>query len=159
MRTNRLLPVLSALAASLFLAGCLVTPVSQSGGPGSVTVAQTTPDAIIAAAVAIFPNYGYSPSSTDYPNSTSFEKPAGGFANAAWGGFNAKTFIRVKVVIIPAGNDTYVLRPQVYAVRDGGMEGFTDKQRLSVLWSSEFRPILEQVKARAGNSVGMGPNQ
>ncbi len=40
----------------LLLSGCLTTPIEKSGGMGSVTVTNSSPSAIIAAAQSVFPN-------------------------------------------------------------------------------------------------------
>ena len=59
MKTYVSLTLLAALVGAVALGGCLTSPVARSGGPGSITVANTTPAAIRTAAVAVFPRYGY----------------------------------------------------------------------------------------------------
>ena len=142
-----------ALALSGILTGCLTTPVSQSGGPGSVTIENTNPNAITAAASTVFANSGYSVGPTDYPNSVSFDKPGGGFDSAMWGSFGETTSIRVKLTMAPFGEGSdYRVTPTVYAVNDDGMAGFEDPRRLTSLWALEFKPMMKQIAAQAAGA-------
>jgi hypothetical protein len=81
--------LLAASLAVLFLAGCLSSPISSSGGIGAVTVKNTSPDRVISAAQTVFAGRGYTLSDSNYPESISFDKPAGGFGNAMWGSYGA----------------------------------------------------------------------
>ena len=145
-----------AVALSLVLSGCLVSPVSQSGGLGSVTVNNSNPNAIVAAAQAVFPQSGYQLSNSNYPYSISFDKASNRFANVMWGSYGDPQTIRVRVMInqIP-GTNNYRLVPKVYSVSDAGEAGFEDKRPLMGLWSSQFGPLLKQVAAQAGGAGGM----
>ena len=140
---------------ALFLGGCLVTPVDKTGGPGSVTVANTNSTAIIAAAQNVFPNYGYTPGPVNYPDSVSFDKPAGKFGKIMYGSYGTTTTFRVKLVItqIP-GTSNYRLSPKVTRVSDAGEAGFEDSHHMGGMWSSQFGPLLQQVKNQA---QGAGP--
>lgn len=141
------------LALSLVLAGCLTTPVSQAGGPGAVTIENTNPNAITAAASSVFANYGYSVGPTNYPSSVSFDKPGGTFDSVMWGSFGETTSIRVQLTMAPFGEGSdYRVTPTVFAVNDDGMAGFEDPRRLTSLWALEFKPIMRQIAAQAAGA-------
>jgi hypothetical protein len=143
---------LAASLALLFLAGCLSSPISSSGGIGAVTVKNTLPDRVISAAQTVFSGRGYTLSESNYPESISFDKPAGGFGNAMWGSYGAPQSIRVKIqmVAIPMTSDIRLV-PRVYRVTDAGEAGFDSQRPLMGLWNAEFGPMLKQVASLAGN--------
>ncbi len=137
------------------LSGCLTAPVAGSGGLGAVTVNDSNPNAIIDAAQAVFPQSGYTMSAVDYPDSISFDKPAGGFGELMYGSYGTTTSYRVTVTIVPVpGSNSYRLAPRVSRVSDAGEAGFEDSTKMAGLWSGEFKPLLRQVAAQAG---GAGP--
>jgi hypothetical protein len=149
-------PLLVAVALSLLMAGCLTSPVKNSGGPGSITVINSNPNAIVAAAQAVFPQSGYQLSGSNFPNSISFDKGSNKFANVMWGSFGNPQTIRVRVNInqIP-GTNNFRLVPRVYSVSSAGEAGFEDKRPLMNLWSSQFGPLLKQVAEQAGGAGAM----
>ena len=138
------------------MSGCLVSPVSQSGGMGSVTVVNSNPSAIVAAAQVVFPQSGYQLATSNFPVSISFDKPSSRFANIMWGSYGNPQTIRVRVNMnqIP-GTNNYRLVPKVYSVSSAGEAGFEDKRPLMGLWSSQFGPLLKQVAAQAGGAGAM----
>lgn len=143
---------LGSLLVAVFFAGCLASAPSESGGPTSVVVTKSNVDAIFAAAQSVFAEYDYTMGPTSYPNSLSFDKPSGGFGKLMWGGYDAKTIIRAKLIVTPLPNGSdYSLSVQVFAVRDDGMAGMDDKQKLMGLWAMQFKPILTKIKAQASN--------
>lgn len=148
------LPLLT-LISCLFLGGCLTTPVEKSGGPGSLTVENSNPNAIISAAQTVFAGSGYTPSGSNYPESISFDKPAGAFGKIMYGSYGVTTTVRVKLSLtqIP-GTNNYRLSTRVSRVSDAGEAGFEDSQRMLGVWSGEFKPLLRQVATQAG---GAGP--
>ena len=141
---------------AVLMSGCLVSPVSQSGGMGSVTVVNSNPNAIVAAAQAVFPQSGYQLSKSNYPVSISFDKASSQFANIMWGSYGNPQTIRVRVSInqIP-GTNNYRLVPKVYSVSSAGEAGFEDKRPLMGLWSGQFGPLLKQVAEQAGGAGAM----
>lgn len=148
--------LLSIVLVPLFLSGCLTSPVAGSGGLGSVTVINSNPNAIVAAAQAVFPGAGYQLSGSNFPDSISFDKPSSRIANVMWGSYGDPQTIRVRVSInqIP-GTANYRLVPKVYSVGDAGEAGFEDPRPLAGLWSGEFGPLLKQVAAQAGGAGAM----
>jgi len=144
--------LLAASLAVLFLAGCLSSPIASSGGIGAVTVKNTSVDRVISAAQTVFAGRGYTLSDSDYPESVSFDKPAGSFGNAMWGSYGNPQSIRVKItmVTIPMTSDIR-LEPRVYSVGDAGEAGFDNERPLIGLWNAEFGPMLKQVASLAGN--------
>lgn len=150
-----LLPLAPLVFSILSLTGCLTTPVGQSGGPGSITAQNTNPSALVDAAGDIFPRYGYTVGPVNFPNSISFDKPAGNFDKLLYGSYGVTTSVRVKMVMTPIpGSNDYRLSTKVYRVNDAGQAGFEDSTKMMSLWSGEFKPILRQIAAQAG---GAGP--
>jgi len=140
----------------LCLSGCLVSPVSSSGGMGSVTVVNSNPAAIVAAAQTVFPQAGYGLGPADFPNSISFDKGSSQIANVMWGSYGNPQTIRVRVNILPiAGTGNYRLVPKVFSVSDAGEAGFDSERPLMGLWSGEFGPLLKQVASVAGGAGAM----
>ena len=147
--------LLALASLTLLVSGCLVAPVSQSGGLGSVTVTNSNPDAIIAAAQSVFPNYGYTLHGSHDLSSVSFDKDSNRFARVVWGSYGDPQTIRVKVSILPIpSSNSYRLALKVYTVSDAGVAGFESKRPLVGLWNSEFAPLLGQVAVQAS---GAGP--
>ena len=146
-------PALCFLAA--LLAGCLTTSVSNSGGPGSVTVQDTNVRAIAAAAKPVFAKSGYSVGPSSYPGSISFDKRDDNFGKLMWAAYYEKSTIRVRLrmVRIPGTNDYRVI-PHVYVISDIGDAVFEDSHKLSCLWAAQFGSLLGKVKAAAS---GAGP--
>lgn len=149
-------PLLSLSLLPLLMTGCLVTPVSESGGMGTVTVTNSNPGAIIAAAQSVFPNYGYSPTfGGDGISSVCFDKNSNKVANVLWGSYGdpQTLHVKMKIVQIP-GTNNYRITPKVSTISDAGEAGFESKHKLSGLWASQFGPLMKQVSAMA---TGAGP--
>jgi hypothetical protein len=123
---------------------------------GSVTVENSNPSAIVAAAQTVFPQSGYHLSGSNFPASISFDKPSNQFANVMWGSFGNPQTIRVRINMnqIP-GTNNYRLVPRVFSVSSAGEAGFEDKRPLMGLWASQFGPLLRQVADQAGGAGGM----
>ena len=144
--------LLTACLAVLFLAGCLSSPISSSGGIGAVTVKNTSVDRVISAAQTVFAGRGYTLSDSEYPESISFDKPAGSFGNAMWGSYGNPQTIRVKLAMVPIPMTSDIrLEPRVYSVGGAGEAGFDSERPLIGLWNAEFGPMLKQVASLAGN--------
>ena len=144
--------LLAASLAVLFLAGCLSSPISSSGGIGAITVKNTSVDRVISAAQTVFAGRGYTLSDSDYPESVSFDKPAGSFGNAMWGSYGDPQTIRVKIAMVPIPMTSDIrLEPRVYSVGDAGEAGFDSERPLIGLWNAEFGPMLKQIAGLAGN--------
>jgi hypothetical protein len=157
MKTLQASLLLCSLLCTLLLAGCLVTPVSESGGMGSVTVTNSNPGAIIAAAQSVFPNYGYSSTfGGDGVSSVCFDKNSNKVANVIWGSYDdpQTLHLKVKIVQIPGTND-YRISPKVSTISDQGEAGFESKHKLNGLWASQFGPILKKVAAQASGAGGL----
>ena len=144
--------LLAASLSVLFLAGCLSSPIASSGGIGAITVKNTSVDRVISAAQTVFAGRGYTLSDSDYPESVSFDKPAGSFGNAMWGSYGNPQSIRVKIAMVPIPMTSDIrLEPRVYSVGDAGEAGFDNERPLIGLWNAEFGPMLKQVASLAGN--------
>jgi len=143
------------LSSCLLAPGCLVTPVEQSGGIGSVTVTNSNPTAIIAAAQDLFSSYGYTARPAKFPSSVSFDKDSNKFANVMWGSYDCPQTLRVKLTILPIpGTNDYRLCPKLYTVSNEGEAGFQSKHAVMGLLTGEYGPLLKKVAAKAS---GAGP--
>jgi hypothetical protein len=151
----KLRPFLLQMLCLPILSGCLVSPVASSGGIGSVTVRNSSPPAIIAAAQQVFPSYGYTPSGGNGLTSVTFDKNSSKIANVLWGSYGDPQTLRVKVKIasIPGTTD-YRICPVVYTVSDAGEAGFESKRALSGLWNGEFSPIMKKIAVQAADQPG-----
>ncbi len=151
--------LLALLSATFLLAGCLTAPVASSGGISGRTVQNSNPNAIISAALQVFPQYGYSQGPADYPQSISFDKPGGLFANAMWGSYGEPVSVRARLNIVPIpGTNDYRISVSVARVTDAGEAGFEDSTRMAGAWSGEFNPLLRQIVELAGGAgAGTAP--
>ena len=120
-----------------------------------MTVANSNPSAIISAAQTVFAGSGYTPSGSNFPQSVSFDKPAGAFGKIMYGSYGVTTTVRVKLSLIQIpGTNNYRLSTRVSRVSDAGEAGFEDDQRMLGVWSGEFKPLLRQIVTQAS---GAGP--
>lgn len=141
--------------AVLALAGCLASPVERSGGPGSVTIPDTNPSAIRAAAVRAFARYGYEPGPSGFPRWITFQRPAGRTGNAAFGGPFGDAAIRVRLDLAPVpGTRDIRVMPAVYRVTNASRSRFERETPMSRMWSGQFRSALQEIKR---TSAGAGP--
>lgn len=151
-------PFLSLSFGILFLAvmaGCIVSPASLSGGIGATTVTDSNPSAIIDAANSAFAASGYSMGPADFPDSVSFDKHAGAFGQAMYGGWDNSASYRATLEIRPLpGTQNYRIGVRVQRVNDAGEAGFEDSVPMSGLWSAEFAPILQQIRRQASGAGG-----
>lgn len=158
---RKFLPFRHAVAALLaactacLLVGCIVSPVGSSGGFGATTVTNSNPSAIISAANSAFASAGYSMGPADYPDSVSFDKPAGAFGQAMYGGWNDSVVYRARLNMAPIpGTNNYRISVSVSHVNETGMAGMDDKVGMSGLWSAEFAPVLAQIRNQASGAGG-----
>lgn len=130
----------------------MTASTSSAGGLSGVTVPDTNVSAIIDAANDVFANAGYSTGPVNYPDSISYDKPAGAFGEAMWGGYDQTTTYRATLRMIPLSGSDYRLAVSVAAVNDAGQAGFEDSRKLIAPWSAEFIPLLNQIKSRASGA-------
>jgi hypothetical protein len=142
-------------ALVILLAGCLATPVDNSGGIGAVTVPNTNVTALISAAQTVFAQYGYTPGPMSYPDSISFDKPAGTFGKVLYGSYGTTTSVRVKLTMTQLTGNDYRLGTRVSRVTDAGEAGFESNRKMLGLWSGQFGPLLQKIKAQAANAGPM----
>lgn len=151
---NRPLALLAVLAAPFLLGGCLTAPVARSGGPGSITVPNTTPDAIRTAALAVFPRYGYSAARSNFPQSLTFDRPAGRTGELMFGGPGQSTSMRARLQLLPiAGTNDIRITTQVLRVTNADRPGFErETPMLLRSWASQFNAILRDIRDQAANT-------
>jgi len=117
-----------------------------------VTVHDTNADAVTAAARNVFASRGYTLSGVDYPDSISFDKPAGSFGNVMWGNYGNPQTIRVRLAMVPIpGTDNIRLQPKVFSVSDAGEAGFDNARPLFGVWNAEFGPMMNDIARKAGD--------
>lgn len=143
------------LAVSLALAGCVLSPVERSGGPGSVTIPNTNPVAIARASRTAFARYGFRQSRSAMPHWIAFDRPAGRTGEIMFGGIHAgDTAIRARLTMIPiAGTHDIRVMPTVLRVTDASSASFArETGMLFRSWSSQLRPVLREIQAQASNA-------
>jgi hypothetical protein len=148
----RIFTLAAVVLSSWCLVGCLSSPITSSGGIGAVTVHDTNADAVTAAARNVFASRGYTLSGVDYPNSISFDKPAGGFGNVMWGSYGNPQTVRVRLAMVPIpGTDNIRLEPKVFSVSDAGEAGFDNERPLFGVWNAELGPMMKDIARKAGD--------
>lgn len=137
----------------LLLAGCLASPVERSGSPGAVTIPDTNPRAITAAARQVFARYGYVPGPSGFPRWVSYERPAGRTGEIMFGGPFGDTAFRVRLdmVPIPGTRDIRVL-PSVRRVSNAGRPGFQRETGMMRMWTTQFRSALRDIRDLAAHA-------
>lgn len=140
--------------ATILLASCMTTPVSQSGGGDAFTVINSNPYAIVSAAQSVFANRGYSAGPVSFPDSISLDKPSGTFGKIMYGGYHQITSMRCLVTItrIP-GTGNYRLAAKASVVQNAWEAGF-ESDRPLLIGSDQFKPLLRKIAAQAS---GAGP--
>ncbi len=150
-------PVFVSLLCLGFFFGCLASPVDRAGGPGSITIKNTNPSAIRDAAIPAFARSGYTLSRSSFPQSLSFDRPAGRTGELMFGSFGQTTTIRVRLQLVPlVGTDDIRIMTQVYRVNNAGVAGFERDTAMMRSWAAQFKPILRQIQSEAANA-GPGP--
>lgn len=145
-----------ALASIILLtifSGCIVSPEASAGGIGATTVTNSNPTAIISAANQSFSSAGYSMGPANYPSSVSFDKHAGAFGQAMYGGWDDSVTYRAKLNIVPIpGTANYRIWVNVSHVNETDMAGVEDTVPMSGLWNAEFTPLLRQIRQQASGA-------
>lgn len=151
----RLFSFLCLVGLIALFSGCLASPVAQSGGPGATTIPNSNAGAIAAAARTVFANYGYTLGPGNFPNSISFERPAGSFGQLMFGSYGQSTTFRVRLQIhsIPGTSDFRVV-PRVSRVNNAGEAGFESDTNMMRFWSGQFNSIMRDIRKRASNAGG-----
>jgi hypothetical protein len=141
------------LSLGCFLIGCLANPVERSGGPGSVTIENTNPSAILAAARRVFAERGYRSGPGQFPEHISFQRHAGRTGELFFGSFNRETLIRVRLDLRPIpGTRNFRVEPQVFRVSTSGRVSSERDTRMLRIWGAQFGPMLRQIRDEAANA-------
>lgn len=145
--------LLPAVSLSFLFFGCLASSVDRSGGPGSITIKNTNPSAIREAAVPAFARSGYTLSRSSFPQSLSFDRPAGRTGELMFGSFGQTTTIRVRLQLVPlVGTNDFRVMTQVLRVNNAGQAGFERDTPMMRSWAAQFKPILRQIQSEAANA-------
>ena len=141
------------LGLCILLAGCLVSPVERSGGPGSTTITNTNVRAVANASRDAFARHGFRPGPSGLPQWISFERPAGRTGRLLYGPIgNTAMRVRLTLVPIPGSNDIRVV-PRVSSVRNAGRPGFEDETPMLIRsWAAQLRPVMREINAAASNA-------
>ncbi len=142
------------LGACLLLAGCVVSPVERSGGPGATTIRNTNPRAIASASRDVFASYGFRPAPWNMPHWIAFDRPAGRTGEIMFGGFQGDTTIRARLALVPIpGTHDIRVMPSIRRVSNAGRAGFERETGMALRsWSSQLRPVLREINSRAANA-------
>lgn len=139
---------------SVVLGGCLASPTSRSGGPGSVTIPNTHPHAIAQAARVVFAERGYEIGPGDFPHSISFQRPAGRTGELLFGSFDRETLFRVRLDMRPIGQTRdFRVEPQVFRVSTNGRVSSERDTRMLRVWGAQFGPMLRAIQERSANAL------
>jgi len=151
---KRLVPLCCILGLALLLAGCLFRPVSKSGPTGSTTIRNTTPEAIRRAAITVFAHHGYTERRSRFPQSLTFERPAGKLGEFMFGSFSQTTTFRVVIQLVPLPESRDIrMTPSIYRVNNAGVAGFESDTRMLGMWSGQLRPIFTEIDERAAGAA------
>lgn len=141
------------LGILVLFSGCLATPVARTGGPGSLTIENTNPHAILNAARRVFAEYGFTPARGNFPDTIAFERPAGRAGTLAFGSLMQTTSFRVRIDLLPIpGTNDFRLRTHVDRVQNANVAGFEDSTGMLRIWSSQFTPLLRKVREQSENA-------
>jgi hypothetical protein len=135
------------VACLLLMMGCRSTEKSPKPF-ASVTITGNTPGQIREAATDVFHSNGYH-ASEPAPGKLLFEKRGGAMSNFAYGSWlgDDPVWIRVKALIMPAGEMTYRLQCSAFMVRDRG--GATEEEvALTRLHHGSYQKLLDEVANR-----------
>lgn len=149
-------PALPFLAVfCLAVGGCLTAaPRSQTSG---FVVKNSSVPAITGAAQSVFSESGFTVSSVSYPDSITFDKPAGAWGNLLYGSAGVKPSTRAKLTMTPIpGTKNYRLSVSLKRVDNAGEAGFEEDQKMLGMWSSQFNPLLRKIVEQASGVGGGG---
>jgi hypothetical protein len=131
----------------LLILGCATTEKAPKPF-AAVTITGNTPGQILDATTEVFQANGYKASATA-PGKLLFEKQAGGMSNFAYGSWlsDDRVWIRVKILVLPAGEMKFRLQCSAFMVRDRG--GSTEEEiALSRLRRGSYQKLLDEVALR-----------
>jgi len=128
--------------------------MENSGATGSTTIRNTTPEAIRSAAIPVFARHGYAERRSRFPQSLTFERPAGKLGEFLFGSFSQTTTFRVVLQLVPLTKSRdFRIIPGIYRVNSAGIAGFERDTRMLGMWSNQLRPILREIDERASGAA------
>ncbi len=142
-----------ALILGVLGAGCHTTKnPSAAEATASVTAAVqirgNTPGQLTQAATEVFQQHGYIRGSKRV-GPLVFEKPGSKFSNLAYGNWMGESpiWIRVKLSIVPSGEQQYTLQCQAFHVRDKG--GATEEElKIGKMGNGPYQKLLDEIASR-----------
>jgi hypothetical protein len=144
--------VLSLVIASglLLSTGCSSSSSKKSENPrfASVEILKNTPGQIDEMVVQVFRAHGYETDRKKWPHSV-FEKKASRFSVLEYGTWGDDTPLtdRVRVSILPVGDETFMLQCQAFMVKDRGM-ALEEEVKLGHRASKPYQELLDEVAHR-----------
>lgn len=133
-------------------AGCLVSPVERSGGPGSVTVENSNPLAIFNAARDVFARNGFRQGVTNFPTTITFDRAAGRTGELVFGSHMQSTGFRIQIQVLPLhGSHDFRVVPRVLRVSSAGRPGFERESDMMRSWGLQLRPLMREIRAQSEN--------
>ncbi len=157
----RLRPALTRylfLAAAATLLGTILSGCHTTNNPevaeaaadatASVQIRGNTPGQIAEVATEVFEKHGYiRAGKRSYP--LVFEKRGSKLSNLAYGSWTSDTpiWVRVKVSVLPAGEQTYLLQAIAYYVRDRG-SSTEEELKVNRVSSWPYQKVLDEIAKR-----------
>ncbi len=144
--------VLTALV-SFLLTGCHTTnnpaaAEASADATAAVQIRGNTPGQISQVATEVFENHGYTRPSKQ-SGALVFEKPGSKLSNLAYGNWmgDSPIWIRVKLSIVPTGEQQYSLLCTAYHIRDRG-SSTEEQMKVNRVSSGPYQKILDEIAKR-----------
>lgn len=148
-------PAGSLLTTAVLLFGLLGTGCHTTPNPpaaeavtAAVQIRGNTPGQITQMVTEVFQEHGYTQGSKR-AGALVFEKPGSKLSNLAYGSWLGETpvWVRVKLSIIPSGEQQYTLRCQAYRVQDKG-SSTEEELKIGKMGNGPYQKLLEEVASR-----------
>lgn len=146
----------SLIAASVFGllgAGCHTTDnpaaaEATASATAAVQIRGNTPGQITQMATEVFQEHGFTRGSKR-EGALVFEKPGGKMSNLAYGNWMGDTpiWLRVKLSVIPSGEQQYTLQCKAYHVRDKG-SATEEELKIGKMGNGPYQKLLDEVASR-----------
>jgi hypothetical protein len=138
-------------------AGCHSTPEAESGILSWVVLRGNTPGQIAQVTTEVFQKHDYKVSEAGL-NRLMFEKKGSAMNNIAYGSWmkDDPIWVRVRVSIVPAGEQMFRLQCRAWLVRD--KDGATEEEiKIHHMHHRPYDELLGEVAARLGGNVATPP--
>jgi hypothetical protein len=133
------------LGLALGSTGCESPPIAGTGSIAWVEIKDHTPREIAQTAKTVLLHQGYKPTHEEREEYI-FEKPGNAWNEVIDGNWGEGVAVRLKLLISPQYNDSYLLHCRVYMVRSAGDRVFEDTRELTRLKRKPYQKLLDEIK-------------